>query len=123
MPLSPYQPRRETAVAESDGSILRVDSERLDKLLTWSQVSDYLPLNMSRQRDLDEAMEWMLTVLKSNLFFKVPPLNVEQIFSRLEPQAVYAGDTILRQGELGDCAYFIKRRQARDTSTHGGEHQ
>src|SRR5690625_7975242 len=89
MPLSPYQPRRETAVAESDGSILRVDSERLDKLLTWSQVSDYLQLNMSRQRDLDEDMEWMLTVLKSNLFFKVPPINVEQIFSRLEPQVVY----------------------------------
>lgn len=123
LPLSPCQPRRETAVAESDGSILRVDSERLDKLLTWSQVSDYLQLNMSRQRDLDEDMEWMLTVLKSNLFFKVPPINVEQIFSRLEPQVVYAGDTILRQGELGDYAYFIKEGQAEVTRHQGGAHQ
>ena len=115
MPLGAYQPRRETAIADSDGSVLRIDSERLDKLLTWSQVSDYLQLNMSRQRDLDEDMEWMMTVLRSNLFFKVPPINVEQIFSRLEPHVVYAGDTILRQGELGDYAYFIKEGQAEVT--------
>ncbi|MDQ2078013.1 cyclic nucleotide-binding domain-containing protein [Marinimicrobium sp. ABcell2] len=120
MPLSAYQPRRETAVAETDGSILRIDGERLDKLLTWSQVSDYLQLNMSRQRDLDEDFEWMMTVLKSNLFFKVPPINVEHIFSRLEPQVVYAGDTIIRQGELGDCCYFIKEGQA-DVIRHQGE--
>jgi CRP-like cAMP-binding protein len=120
MPLSAYQPRRETAVAESDGSILRIDSERLDKLLTWSQVSDYLQLNISRQRDLDEDIEWMMTVLKSNLFFKVPPINVEQIFSRLEPQLVYTGDTILRQGELGDYCYFIKEGQA-EVIRHQGE--
>lgn len=123
MPLSAYQPRRETAVAESDGSVLRIDSERLDKLLTWSQASDYLQLNMSRQRDLDEDMEWMMTVLRSNLFFKVPPINVEQIFSRLEPQVVYAGDTILRQGELGDYAYFIKEGQAEVTRRQGEQHQ
>lgn len=123
MPLSAYQPRRETAVAESDGSVLRIDSERLDKLLTWSQASDYLQLNMSRQRDLDEDMEWMMTVLRSNLFFKVPPINVEQIFSRLEPQVVYAGETILRQGELGDYAYFIKEGQAEVTRRQGEQHQ
>lgn len=123
MPLSAYQPRRETAVAESDGSVLRVDSERLDKLLTWSQVSDCLQLNMSRQRDLDEDMAWMMTVLRSNLFFKVPPINVEQIFSRLEPQVVYAGDTILRQDELGDYAYFIKEGRAEVTRRQGDQRQ
>src|SRR5690625_6415031 len=65
----------------------------------------------------------MLTVLKYNLFFKFTPINVEQIFSRLEPQVVYAGDTILRQGELGDYAYFIKEGQAEVTRHQGGAHQ
>lgn len=108
LPIAHHQPRLVTAVAESDGSILRLDSERLDKLLAWSQVADYLQLNISRQRDLDEDMDWMMTVLKSNLFFKVPPINVEDIFSRLIPQVVYAGDVVIRQGELGDQCYFIK---------------
>lgn len=111
-PVAHHQPRQVTAIADSDCSILRINSERLDKMLTWSQVADYLQLNISRQRDLDEDIDWMMTVLKSNLFFKVPPLNVEQIFSRLIPQIVYAGDVIIRQGEIGDQCYFIKEGEA-----------
>lgn len=112
LPLAHQQPRAVSAIAETDCSVLRIDSERLDKLLTWSQVSDYLQLNISRQRDLDEDIDWMTTVLRSNLFFKVPPLNVEQIFYRLRPQVVHAGETVVRQGEIGDCCYFIKEGEA-----------
>lgn len=112
MPIAHHQPRLVTAIAESDGAVLRLDSERLDKMLAWSQVADYLQLNISRERDLDEDSDWMMTVLKSNLFFKVPPINVEDIFSRLQPQVVYAGDVVIRQGELGDQCYFIKEGEA-----------
>ncbi|HEY8940398.1 MAG TPA: cyclic nucleotide-binding domain-containing protein [Cellvibrio sp.] len=116
-PIVHHQPRQVTAIAETDCSVLRIDSERLDKMLTWSQVADYLQLIISRERDLDEDVDWMMTVLKSNLFFKVPPLNVEQIFSRLTPQVVYAGDVIIRQGEMGDQCYFIKEGEA-DVTRH-----
>ncbi|WP_323814463.1 cyclic nucleotide-binding domain-containing protein [Cellvibrio sp. NN19] len=117
LPIAHQQPRQYTAVAETDCSVLRIDSERLDKLLTWSQVADYLQLMISRERDLDEDVDWMMVVLKSNLFFKVPPLNVEDIFSRLTPQVVYAGDVIIRQGEMGDQCYFIKEGEA-DVTRH-----
>ncbi|MET0357744.1 MAG: cyclic nucleotide-binding domain-containing protein [Cellvibrio sp.] len=112
LPIAHHQPRLVTATAESDCSILRLDSERLDKMLAWSQVADYLQLNISRHRDMDEDVDWMMTVLKSNLFFKVPPINVEEIFSRLIPQVVYAGDVVIRQGELGDQCYFLKEGEA-----------
>ncbi|HTF95035.1 MAG TPA: cyclic nucleotide-binding domain-containing protein [Cellvibrio sp.] len=117
LPIAHQQPRALTAIAETDCSILRIDSEKLDKLLTWSQVADYLQLIISRERDLDEDVDWMMMVLKSNLFFKVPPLNVEQIFSRLTPQVVYAGDVIIRQGEMGEHCYFIKEGEA-DVTRH-----
>ncbi|WP_049630173.1 cyclic nucleotide-binding domain-containing protein [Cellvibrio sp. pealriver] len=117
LPIAHQQPRQYTAVAETDCSVLRINSERLDKMLTWSQVADYLQLIISRERDLDEDIDWMMIILKSNLFFKVPPLNVEQIFSRLTPQVVYAGDVIIRQGELGDQCYFIKEGEA-DVTRH-----
>lgn len=118
-PLAQHQPRLVTAIAETDCSLLRINSERLDKLLTWSQVADYLQLNISLVRDYDEDIDWMMTVLRSNLFFKVPPLNVEQIFARLTPQVVYAGDVIIRQGEIGDQCYFIKEGEA-DVFRHFG---
>ena len=112
MPLAQTQPRLATAWAETDCSVLRLNSERLDKLLTWSQVADYLQLIIARQRDLDEDIDWMMAVLRSNLFFKVPPLNVEQIFYQLKPRLVEAGDTVIRQGEIGDVCYFLKEGRA-----------
>lgn len=112
MPIAHHFPRRATATALTDCSVLRINSDRLDKLLTWSEVADYLQLIMSRERDLDEDIDWMMTILRSNLFFKVPPLNIEQIFTRLNPQQVYAGDVIIRQGEIGDHCYFLKEGEA-----------
>jgi CRP-like cAMP-binding protein len=114
-PIAHQQPRACSAIAETDCSVLRINSEQLDKMLTWSQVADYLQLIISRERDLDEDIDWMMVILRSNLFFKVSPLNVEQIFSRLTPQVVYAGDVIIRQGELGDHCYFIKEGEAEVT--------
>lgn len=111
-PIAHQQPRQMSAIAATDCSLLRINSEQLDKLLTWSQVIDYLQLNISRERDLDEDVDWMMTVLHSNLFFKVPPLNVEDIFSRLTVQLAYTGDVIIRQGEIGTQCYFMKEGEA-----------
>ncbi|TQV81008.1 cyclic nucleotide-binding domain-containing protein [Exilibacterium tricleocarpae] len=119
-PLAHRRRRAATAVAKTDCSILRLDSEALDKLLAWSQISEYLLVDIAYQRDLDEDVDWMMTVLKSNLFFKVPPINVQQIFSRLSPMVVDAGEVILRQGEIGDGCYFIKEGSASVTRSPDG---
>ncbi|MBB3168562.1 cyclic nucleotide-binding domain-containing protein [Simiduia aestuariiviva] len=111
-PLVPEQPRPCTAIALTDCSVLRINSDQLDKLLTWSQVAEYLKIDTAYQPELDEDVDWMLTILKSNLFFKVPPTNIGEIFSRLQPRVVEQGEVILRQGEVGDGCYFIKEGNA-----------
>jgi rhodanese-related sulfurtransferase/CRP-like cAMP-binding protein len=111
-PIAHAAPRPCTAVAQSDCSVLIVDSEQLDRTLSWSQIAQYLMAEIAVERDYDEDNAWMQTVLCSNLFFKVPPINVEQIFSRLEPVVVLAGEAVIRQGEIGDCCYFIKEGAA-----------
>ncbi|MEE8057559.1 MAG: cyclic nucleotide-binding domain-containing protein [Pseudomonadales bacterium] len=107
-PLVNYQPRRCDAIAETDCSVIRFNSDQLDGMLAWDQASDYIMLDIAAQRDLDEDADWMLTLLKSNLFYKVPPMNIRNVLKKFEAQCFAAGDTILRQGELGDCCYFIK---------------
>ncbi len=111
-PLAHAQPRKVTAKATCDCRILKLNSKQLSELLTWSQIAEYLLIDIAYQRDLDEDVEWMSTVLKSNLFFKVPPTNVSTIFDRLTPMLVSAGDVILRQGEVGDGCFFIKEGDA-----------
>lgn len=107
-PLKHYQPRRHSAVTKTDCSIIRFDSDQLDGMLAWDQASNYIMLDIASQRDLDEDADWMLTLLKSNMFYKVPPMNIREVLNKFKPVVVKSGDIILRQGEEGDCCYFIK---------------
>ncbi|MFA7554213.1 MAG: cyclic nucleotide-binding domain-containing protein [Spongiibacteraceae bacterium] len=107
-PLFDQQPRRCTVTALSDCSVIRFHRDQLDAMLAWDQASRYIMLDISAQRDLDEDADWMLTLLKSNLFYKVPPMNIRHIINKFDPQYVSAGETVIRQGELGECCYFIK---------------
>ncbi len=115
MPLAHQQPRPSSCVALCDSTILRIDSERMDRTITWSQIADFLLSELALIRDYDEDIEWMQTVLNSNLFLKAPPVNAEQIFARLTPMVVDEDEVIIRQGEMGDCCYFIKEGDAKVT--------
>ena len=119
LPLALAQPRQHKALATTDCSVLRVDSDRLDQLLAWSQIAEYLLLDVAYKREMDEDVAWITTLLRSNLFFKVPPVNVQAIVSSLTPVPVTAGQTILSQGDLGDCCYFIKEGEAAVTRSSG----
>lgn len=107
-PLAHYQPRLETVTAIDDCQIIRFASAQLDAMLAWDQAANYITLDISGQRDLDEDADWMLTLLRSNLFYKVPPMNIRQILSRFRPHFAHSGDVIVRQGETGDSCYFVK---------------
>lgn len=114
-PLANEMPRPCDGVAETDCTVLRLDSDRLDRILSWSQIADYLLSELSIERDLDEDIAWIKTVLNSNLFYKVPPVNAERILDRMVPQVVMEGEVIVRQGEIGNCCYFLKEGTARVT--------
>lgn len=114
-PLANEMPRPSECIVETDSTILTIDSDRLDRILSWSQVAQYLLSEMSIERDFDEDIGWIKTVVNSNLFFKVPPVNAERILGRMEPIVVADGETIIRQGEIGSCCYFIKEGTAKVT--------
>lgn len=107
-PLAHAQPRKSTAVAASDCSVVRIDNTALDNMLCWDQTADCIRGDISVERDLDEDADWMETLLRSNLFYKVPPTNIRQILDCFEACYFDAGETVLRQGEVGDCCYIIK---------------
>ncbi len=120
-PLVNEMPRPCDVVAETDCSVLVIDSECLDRILSWSQISEYLLSAISVKRELDEDVDWIKTVLNSNLFYKVPPVNAELVLGSMKAQLVERGDVIIRQGEVGNCCYFIKDGQA--TVFRHDEHQ
>lgn len=122
-PIAAVQPRSSQVLVVNEATILKVSRKRLDQLLSWSQTAEYLLLDIASQRHLDEDTAWLHTILKSNLFLKVPPTNVDKIFDHLQTRLVVEHEVIVREGELGDSCYFIKEGEAEVTrfTSHGAE--
>lgn len=107
-PLGHFQPRRDDARALTEVSVVRFDSFRLDTILSWDQSAGYVILDINANAAYQNDREWMIRLLKSNLFHRVPPTNILEIFRRLNARRCKEGDVIIRQGEDADCCYIIK---------------
>lgn len=107
-PIAHHFPRQFTVVAESDCSILKVNSDLLEKLLCWSQVARCLLADIAVDDAYKDDYSWIRKLLESRLFYKVPPMNIRKILSRFSEQQVKAGERIIQQGEEGSCCYLIK---------------
>ena len=115
-PLANHQPRKHTAVTKSPCKITRIDSDLLDILLTWDQLSgiEVDEIASEEEEDGDDG-DWMTRILQSKAFLKVPPANIQAIFMRMEELPVKAGETIIKQGDDGDYYYIIKTGKCKVT--------
>ena len=118
--LANQQPRKATATAKVDSQIIRVDSDLLDILLTWDQLSgievDDIHDDVSEEEE-DEDGDWMTRILQSKAFMQVPPANIQAMFMRMQDVPVKAGDVIIKQGDDGDFYYIIKNGKCKVTRT------
>ena len=113
-------PRPCDCIAETDATVLAVDAQQMDRLLSWSQIGEYALSVVSAERTLDEDIDWINTVYRSNLFFKVPPVNADRILDHMVSKPVTAGEVVIREGQIGDCCFFIKEGQAKVTRNTKG---
>lgn len=98
-------PRNFSCVAASDAVIFKVDADLLDTLLAWNQTGSFRVEELSSKTDDDD---WMTHILQTESFRRIPPANIQAIFSSLEDINVNVGDSIIKQGESGDYFYIIK---------------
>lgn len=127
-PLDNHQPRQKTAVARTDCKITRLDSDLLDILLTWDQLSG-IEVNEISQAD-EEALggepgageegDWMTRILQSQAFLQVPPANIQAMFMRMQEVPVRKDEVVITQGEEGDYYYIIKSGKAKVTRASKG---
>lgn len=107
-PLDHHRPRQATATARSDISYIRIDNDLLDILLTWDQNAGYMVSEIEAENDGRSAdTDWMTNILRSELFHRIPPTNIQAMFMRMETVPVDSGDVIIRQGDEGDYYYYV----------------
>lgn len=108
------------AVAAEESSVLQVDSQLLDGLVARQQADADLLLELATAGELTE---WLEELLDNPLFAKVPVENVRQMLGRLHEIKLPAGYVLLKEGEAGDCCYFLKRGRAEVITGLGSQRQ
>ena len=107
-PLVQIIPRTVTAKAKEYSKVFVLDSDVLDMLLTWDQSNAYQVQELSAGSN-EESDDWMLHLLRTEAFHRIPPANIQTIFMKMENIGVKPGEKIINQGEDGDYFYIIKK--------------
>ncbi len=116
-PVANQQPRQYTAKAKTEVTFTRFDSDLLDILLTWDQLSgiEVSDISAEEEEDEDEGGDWMTRILQSKSFMRIPPANIQQMFMRLQEVPFKTGDAVIKQGDEGDFYYIINRGRCKVT--------
>lgn len=118
-------------MALTDVEILRIDTDLLDIMMTWDQLSGEDDFNGSDKKSekatgsnrrspgsplIRTASDWMhdtsvfsVEKLQSGVFSKLPAANIEEMFRRMQRISTKAGQVIIHQGAEGDYYYLIER--------------
>ena len=115
--LANRQPRKQSALAKTDCKIIKIDSDLLDILLTWDQLSgiEVVEITADDSAENDDEVDWMTRILQSKAFLQVPPANIQTMFMRMQEVPVTAGAEIIKQDDDGDYYYIIKKGKCKVT--------
>jgi len=106
--LDPHQPRIFSARADTEVTLIYIERNLLDILLTWDPYAGYQVSEIDETTTYYDKDNWMLTILKSSIFQKIPPIKIQVMFQKLEAIALMGNDIIFSQGDPGDYFYLIK---------------
>jgi SulP family sulfate permease len=94
------------ARALTDIRYIKINADSIDMLLGWSQ---HFAEDIKKDPELKRRMD---LVKQISIFHEVPLENAKEIFRRMYPKVVQAGETIVTEGEKGDCYYVIDSGEA-----------
>lgn len=113
-------PRTVTATAKTDSIIFKIDANTIDVMLTWDQAGNYQVDELAVD-DAEGDDDWMNRLLHTEAFHRIPPANIQAIFTRMESINVKTGQEIIKQGEDGDYFYIVKKGRCLVTRTMPGQ--
>lgn len=106
-------PRKIDAVASGKVQYLSLDASIIASLQAADQEEKSRNMNIDEPEEIDG--DWMTTMLRSPIFRNLPPANLQRIIMGLQEICFKAGDVIIRQGDVGDYYYVIKKGQVQIT--------
>ncbi len=102
-------PRKIDALANGRVRFLRLNADIVKNLtpLVDKEDSGYMVIDETE----DDPDDWMTALLRSPIFQRLPPANLQKILMSLEAVYFKKGEVLLEQGGTGDYYYLIKNGQ------------
>ena len=95
----------------NETTVVKVGTQLIDKMMAWGQIVPGCGSGM-QVTELSgpdaENSGWMMSMLLTRSFLKLPGANIEKVFELLEEKTYKAGETVISQGEEGNYYYIIK---------------
>lgn len=129
--LAESSPTKVSAVAKTDVSLLKVETDFLDLALAWSDAASHnssapvVNASIETGAQLNEMQvdyldhDWTSGLLSSPILTQIPFANVQQLFAKFERLSAPAGTEIIKEGAPGDYFYVIASGKARVTNITG----
>lgn len=112
------QPVRTKAI--TDISVLAIEREALDILMTWEQVAEQSVTNSEAKDWRQMSGMFAAQNLTQGAFAALPAAHIAALLDRFQRVQVSKGEVVVRQGDQGDYYYLIERGRCRVTRTVGG---
>ncbi len=110
--LSSAVPRRHNAFVTSEtASVVWINRVLLERLLAWGESSEQDGSHQENHQNQGPSAldsEWMMAMLQTQIFLRLPAQNIQELFSRMDEINVKKGETIVRFGEHGGFYYMVK---------------
>lgn len=102
-------PRYVSATALSDASVMKMEQNTLDLMVTWDQLAT---AESQRARLNDEIATAKFLNKYNKSFTHIPIPNILELFKLVEPIKVPQGQVLINQGDEGDYFYMIDTGKA-----------
>lgn len=109
--------------AITQGALLVLDFDLVDRLVTWDEVA----VVADSRYPCDDGGSWRqmtgaftTQALTVSAFSRLPPAHIHELLQRFRRQTVHAGELVLQEGAPGDCYYLIERGRCMVSKMIGG---
>lgn len=113
-PLDNADPFSVSAITKTDARILKLSKDQLDLVLTWDQAGSYMVEDLNAAQD-EQERDWMSCLLGSSLFQRIPPTNLQLLFTKFKESSFSKGQRVICEGEKGETFYVIQKGTAQVT--------
>jgi rhodanese-related sulfurtransferase len=110
------------AKAITNLELMCVDSNQLDVMFTWDQLTGARNQNAANEVKDWRRMSGMYAAgnLTSGVFAALPPAHIDTLLDRFDRISAHLGQQIVREGDAGDYYYVIESGRASVTRQVGG---